>query len=170
MRPIGGGRESRDIMPGMEGNMGFRIPDMGGMIGGMDRGRPGMGMAGIVGIAGGSMPGREGRPGSGGREEGPGELACRPDSEGGLDADLVSPWPGSSTLLAFCCSIVTAPERSSFSCSNRVFLLSATVNLFLSTDISLCTSVSLRSACRAATQFSWAFFSWAATEALRLFS
>ena len=76
MRPIGGGRESRDIMPGMEGNMGFGMPDIGGMMGGMDRGRPGMGIAGMVGIAGGSMPGREGRPGSGGREEGPGELAC----------------------------------------------------------------------------------------------
>ena len=77
MRPIGGGRESSDIMPGMVGNMGAGMPDIGGMMGGIDRGRPAMGMVGIVGIAGGSIPGREGRPGSGGKEDGPGELACK---------------------------------------------------------------------------------------------
>ena len=64
-------------MPGIAGNMGAVMPDIGGMMGGMDRGRPGMGMVGIVGIAGGSMPGREGRPGRGGKEDGPGELACK---------------------------------------------------------------------------------------------
>ena len=77
MRPIGGGRESSDIMPGMVGNMGAGMPDIGGMMGGIDRGRPAMGMVGIGGIAGGSIPGREGRPGSGGKEDGPGELACK---------------------------------------------------------------------------------------------
>ena len=43
MRPIGGGRESSDIMPDIVGNMGAGMPDIGGMMGGMDRGRPGMG-------------------------------------------------------------------------------------------------------------------------------
>jgi len=76
MRPIGGGRESSDIMPGMVGNMGAGMPDIGAMMGGIDRGRPGMGMVGMVGIAEGIIPGREGRPGRGGKEDdGPGELA-----------------------------------------------------------------------------------------------
>jgi len=72
MRPIGGGRESSDIMPGIAGNMGADMPDIGGMMGGMERGNPGMG---IAGIAGGSIPGRDGRPGRGGKEDGPGEFA-----------------------------------------------------------------------------------------------
>ena len=74
MRPIGGGRESSDIMPGIVGNMGAGMPDIEGMMGGIDMGRPGMD---IVGIAGGSIPGRDGSPGRGGKEDGPGELACK---------------------------------------------------------------------------------------------
>merc|ERR1719323_2717306 len=155
------------IIPPAPPNMGATIRGLGssgsagreGREGGADD-SPGSadddGRAGREGREGGAddSPGSaddDGRPGRGGSDSGPAGLAA-PGRMSRLAADIRPLLATGSVLTELIMLMVSV--RSFFSCSSSWFLLSNTVNLFLSKLISPCNSVSFLSACLAATQFS----------------